>query len=531
MEQMTIKILVSDPISEQGIDLLKDKKNYQVDVKLKLSEDELIKIIGDYNGLIVRSETKVTPNIINAAKNLKIIGRAGVGIDNVDVPSASKKGIIVMNTPGGNTISAAEHTVSMMLALSRNIPQANASLKNKKWDRKLFTGTEVFGKVLGIIGLGKIGAEVAKRAKAFGMEILGYDPVASSEHAEKIGAKLVSLDEIIKNSDYITLHVPKTKETENLINKTTISKMKDGVRIINVARGGIINEQDLADAVKSGKVKGAAIDVFSTEPCTDSPLFDVDNVVVTPHLGASTEEAQINVAIDVIKQMIDFFDNNIIKNAVNVASVDPNLLSKLEPFIRLSEKLGKLSSQLVNGGIIEAEIQYGGEISETNVNPLTISFLKGLLELVEEEVNYINAPFIAKDRGIKVKETKTSTVSDFTNLITVKIKTDKNESILIQGTLFHHDDIRIIRINDFDIDVVPKGYVLLCMNKDIPGVVGQVGTMLGQSGINIAGMQVGRKTSGGEALIITNIDQPISNDVLEQIRKSKNIISAKILQL
>jgi D-3-phosphoglycerate dehydrogenase / 2-oxoglutarate reductase len=528
---MTIKILVSDPISEQGIALLKDKKNYQVDVKLKLKEDELIKIIGEYNGLIVRSETKVTANIINSAKNLKIIGRAGVGIDNVDVASASKRGIIVMNTPGGNTISAAEHTLSMMLALSRNIPQANASLKSKKWDRKLFTGTEVFGKVLGIIGLGKIGAEVAKRAKAFGMEILGYDPVASIEHAEKIGAKLVSLDEIIKQSDFITLHVPKTKETENLINKNTISKMKDGVRIINVARGGIINEQDLADAIKSGKVKGAAVDVFVTEPCIDSPLFDVDNVVVTPHLGASTEEAQINVAIDVIKQMIDFFDNNIIKNAVNVASVDPSLLSQLEPFIILNEKLGKLSSQLVNGGIIEAEIQYAGEISEMNVNPLTISFLKGLLESAEEEVNFINAPFIAKDRGIKVKETKISTVSDFTNLITVKIKTDKNEELLIQGTLFHHNDIRIIRINEFDIDVVPKGYVLLCMNKDIPGVVGQVGTMLGQSGINIAGMQVGRKNSGGEALIITNIDQPISAEILEQIRKSKNIISAKIVQL
>lgn len=525
-----IHVLVSDPLSEQGIALLRENKAYHVDVKTKLSKDELLQLIPQYEVLLVRSETKVTADVIAAAKKLKIIGRAGVGIDNVDVPSASKRGIIVMNTPGGNTISAAEHTMSMMLALSRNIPQANASLKRCEWRRKEFTGTEVFGKTLGVIGLGKIGAEVAKRAKAFGMNVIAYDPLASHEHAQKIGATLATIDEVLRSADYITLHVPRNAETENLISTANIAKMKDGVRIINVARGGIVNEKDLSDAIKSGKVKGAAIDVFETEPCTSSPLFELDQVVVTPHLGASTEEAQINVAIDVVKQVMLFFEKNIIQNAVNVPMVDPELLKELQPFITLSEKIGSLQAQLVHGGIIEAEIQYSGNLSEKDVRPLTTAFLKGLLQNMEEEVNFVNAPFIAKERGIKIKETTSSKTADFVNLITATVKTEKETSI-VAGTQFYHQDIRIIRINDFYIDAVPKGYLLVCTNRDTPGVIGKLGTMLGEAGINIASMQVGRASSGGHALIVTNIDQPLSTAIMEKLKKNVDIISLKSVKL
>ncbi|MFC1512514.1 phosphoglycerate dehydrogenase [bacterium] len=528
---MKIKVLVSDPLSEKGLEPLQKSDRYSVDVKLKLKEEELLKIIPEYDVLLVRSGTKVTANIINAAANLKVIGRAGVGVDNVDIPAASKKGIVVMNTPGGNTISAAEHTVTMILALSRNIPQANASLKKGEWNRKMFTGTEVMGKKLGVVGLGKIGAEVAKRVKAFGMDIIAYDPVATKEHAEKLGVTLLSFEDLLKEADYISLHVPRNAETENLINKDTINKMKDGVRIINVARGGIVNEQDLADAVKQGKVKGAAFDVFSTEPCTDSPVFELDQVIVTPHLGASTEEAQVKVAVDIVQQVMDFFDNNLIRNAVNVPMVAPELLKKLEPFIVLAEKLGKFQAQLIESGIREVEIQYGGEVAKNDVNPLTIAFLKGLLYSVEEDVNFVNAVYISEERGIKVKETKVSKISDFVNLITVKTKTEKNTESVIAGTLFYKGDIRIIRIDDFYIDAIPKGYLLICRNKDIPGVVGQLGTMLGETGVNIAGMQVGRRTTGGEALIVTNIDQPVTNDVLVKIQANNNIISAKFVEL
>ncbi|MFH1714739.1 MAG: phosphoglycerate dehydrogenase [Elusimicrobiota bacterium] len=527
---MTIKILISDPLSEQGINVLKESNGYSIDVKTKLPESELIKIIPDYDALLIRSETKVTESVINAAKKLKVIGRAGVGIDNVDVKAASKKGIVVMNTPGGNTISAAEHTISMMLALSRNIPQANESLKKGEWKRKEFTGTEVLDKVLGIIGLGKIGAEVAKRAKAFGMDILAYDPMLTQEQAEKMGVRLGTIDDILKEADYITLHIPRNSETENLINKDTIAKMKKDVRIINVARGGIVNEADLAEAIKNGKVKGAAFDVYATEPCIDSPLFKLANVVVTPHLGASTEEAQIKVAVDISKQIKDFFENNLVRNAVNVPSVAPELLKKLEPFINLAIKLGALQAQISEGGVRRVEVTYGGEIASYEVNPITTALLKGLLEKYEEEVNFVNAPFLAKERGIKITESKINRIDDFVNLITVKVTTEKEENI-VAGTVLHKNNIRIIRINDFSIDAIPTGYLLICTNNDIPGVVGQIGTILGEAKINIAGMQVGRKTSGGKALIVTNIDQIIPNNVLKIIENEPNINSVKLVVL
>jgi D-3-phosphoglycerate dehydrogenase / 2-oxoglutarate reductase len=524
-----IKVLISDPLSEAGIDILKENPMYEVDI---INPEDLKDKIKDYDALIIRSGSKVTEDIIKNAENLKIIGRAGVGIDNVDVKAASMKGIVVMNTPGGNTVSAAEHTMSMMLSLARNIPMAHASLKSKEWKRSKFTGTEVYGKTLGVIGFGKIGFEVAKRARSFEMNVLIYDPFATEEQAEKLNAKIVDLDFLIANSDIITLHIPKTKDTENLINKETISKMKDGVRIINVARGGIINEQDLAEAIKSGKVKGAAVDVFSTEPCIDSPLFDVDGVVVTPHLGASTEEAQINVAIDIVKQIRDFFENNEVKNAVNVSSLSSEVLKQVKPFITLAEKIGIIESELLQdkSGIKEVEIRYAGDISEKSVSPITISFLKGLLQNVEENVNSVNAAFFAKQREIKVKEIKVNKLEDIANLLTVKIKTNKEE-LSVSGTVFYEDNVRIIKINDYNVDLSPFGNILISKNADIPGVVGKLGTKLAEAGINISNMQVSSHKSDNKAIMLTSIDKNISNDILEKLKEIKEIEQVKFVVL
>ena len=526
-----MKILVSDNLAEEGIELLRESPDIIVDVKLKLELRELIKQISKYDALLVRSGTKVTKEIIDAAKNLKVIGRAGVGVDNIDVEAASKKGILVMNTPGGNTISAAEHTMSMILALSRCIPQANISLKSKQWEKKKFLGTEIFQKTLGIIGLGRIGGEVAKRAQSFGMEIIAYDPFISKAHAREMGVKLVSFPELIKQADYITIHVPSTPETKHIINKETISQMKKGVRIINCARGGIIDEAALAEAVKSGKVGGAALDVFEKEPPFDSPVLGLDNIIVTPHLGASTEEAQINVARDIALQVLDFLKNGIVRNAVNMPELDPEKMKTLGPYINLCEKLGRLQGQISEGGFTHIGIQYSGEILRHDIKPLTIALLKGLLEpILEQEVNFINAPLIAEERGIRVTESKVSKVEDFANLIVVETMTEKGENI-VAGTLLGKKEFRLVRIGEFDLDVVPEGYMLLCSNLDKPGVIGKIGTILGNRKINIAAMQVGRKTVGGKALTIINVDCDISKDVLKEIEGISEIVEVKMVNL
>ncbi|MFH1784582.1 MAG: phosphoglycerate dehydrogenase [bacterium] len=528
-----MKILVSDPISDKGVEIFK-KAKIDVDVKTKLTPEELKNIIGDYDGLIVRSQTKVTKDIIEAGKKLKIIGRAGVGIDNVDVPSATKKGIIVMNTPGGNTISAAEHTLSLMLALSRNIPQAHSSLKAGEWKRKEFTGTEVMGKTLGIIGLGRIGAEVAKRAVGFGMNIVAYDPFVTVEYVQRLGAKLVpTTEDVFKVADYITLHIPVTDETKYLINKKTIASMKDGVRIINCARGAIVNTKDLAEAVKSGKVKGAALDVFEKEPPpADDPVFSLPNIIVTPHLGASTEEAQVNVAIDIAKQVVDAITGKVVRNAVNMPSVDPEVLKEIKPYLELAEKIGKLAGQLGKGRTNEVTLEYSGEVSQYDVGPISTALVKGLLEpVIGEDVNYVNATFIANERGIKIVESKSSQLEDFANLVTVKLKGDKGE-LVIGGTLFGKRDKRIVFIDDFYLDAIPEGYMLICSNLDKPGVIGYLGTVLGKNKINIAAMQVGRKKSvAGEALTVISIDNDVPKDVLSEIKKYKDITDIQLVRL
>ncbi|MFH1540629.1 MAG: phosphoglycerate dehydrogenase [Elusimicrobiota bacterium] len=526
------KILVSDPLANEGVEILKKNPEFSVDVKTGLKPEELLQIIGEYDGLLVRSETKATKEILDAAKKLKIIGRAGTGVDNIDVKEASKKGIVVMNVPGGNTISAAEHTVSMLLSMSRNIPQANASLKRHEWKKKEFVGVEVFGKTVGIIGLGKIGVEVSKRLLAFGTKVVVYDPFVSKERAVQLGVESVSLDELFKNSDYITIHTPKTEQTKNIINAETIGKMKDGVRIINCGRGGLIDEKALVDALKSGKVKGAALDVFEKEPLQESPFFEINNVILTPHLGASTEEAQTNVSVEISNQLAEFFTNGTIRNAINFPFIPSDILQKMQPYITLSEKLGSFASQFSDGRISSIEINYSGEVTKYDLAPLTIAAIKGTLEQISDAntLNFINASLIAQEKGIKISETRTSETTNFTNLIVLKLKTENAENI-IAGTVFGKKVIRIVKINDYYVDIEPSENILIFTNVDKPGVVGKVGTILGKNSINIASLELGRKAAGSDAITIVNVDNQIDNNVLSEIKNLPEIKNVKMIKL
>ncbi|OGC03659.1 phosphoglycerate dehydrogenase [candidate division WOR-1 bacterium RIFOXYA12_FULL_43_27] len=524
-----MKVLASDKIAEVGLKMLKDA-GIEADMKTGLPEDELVKIIGDYEGLVIRSDTKVTPKIIEAANKLKIIGRAGVGVDNVDLPSATKRGIIVVNSPEGNTIAAAEHTIAMLMSMSRYVPQACSKLKAGKWDKKSFKGIEVFGKTLGVLGLGKIGRHVASCAIGLGMKVAGYDPFISEEYAKSLGIELTSLDALFAKADFITLHLPKNKETLNLINKDSIAKMKKGVRILNVARGGIINEKDLYDALKSGQVAAAAIDVFEKEPCEASPLFELDNVIVTPHLGASTEEAQVNVAIDVVEQIIEVLKGGIARSPVNIPSFKAEVLQKIQPFIPLAEKLGSLAGQLIQGGISKVEIAYSGEIAEFEVAPLTSAALKGMLEpLLGPTVNFVNAQFIAKERKVEVTEKKQKEVKNFASLIVIKIVTDK-ATHEVGGTVFGKNDFKLVNLDGFSIDASPVGYLLVLGNIDRPGMIGKVGSLLGKHNINIASMDVGRQKVGEKAVMVLNIDNPVAEEALNELKKIDGIFDARLIK-
>ena len=526
-----MKVLVSDKLAQEGLEILEKEKKIEVDVKTGLSSDELKKIIRDYDGLIVRSGTKVTKEIIEAGKKLEIIGRAGVGLDNVDVEAASRKGIVVMNAPGGNTISTAEHTMSMILALSRNIPQAQVSLKGGHWDRKKFMGTELYGKTLGIIGLGRIGAEVAKRAMSFGMKILTFDPYLSLDRVKTLKIESVALKELLRRADYISVHTPLTKETKHLISDKEINLMKKGIRIINCARGGIIDEKALIKGLKSGKVTGCALDVYEKEPPLNNPLLKLDNVVVTPHLGASTEEAQVSVAIDIARQMCDGLLGRGMKNAVNAPSLTPEVAQILQPYLQLAERIGSLQGQLSDGHINRIKIEYRGDIGSYDTQAVTVACVKGMLQpFMGETVNYVNACVLAKERGIAIEETKTERIENFANLISVATKTEKGE-LTIWGTIFAKGDLRIVKINQYFVEAHPAGYMLVVKNRDLPGVVGQIGTILGQNKINIAAMSFGREKPGGQAVSVLNVDGAIPKNVLEKVKKSKNIFDAKLIKL
>ena len=525
-----MKVLVSDNISAKGVEILK-KAGLEVDVKTGMKPEELKACIGEYSGLVIRSATKVTAEVIEAATNLKVIGRAGSGLDNVDKAAASKKGIVVMNTPGGNTVTTAEHTIAMLFSVARMIPQATASMKAGKWEKKKFMGVELFNKTLGIVGLGAIGSQVAKKAQGIEMNIIAYDPFLSEEKAQEMGIKKGSLDEIFAESDFITIHSPMTPETKGLINASTIAKMKNGVRIINCARGGIVNEHDLYEAMKSGKVAAAALDVLEKEPPENNPLLTLENLICTPHLGASTEEAQENVALAVAEQIADYLVHGTIRNAVNFPSIPSDQVPRLQPYINLAEKLGSFSCQIFEGGATEIIVEYCGDAATVNTAPVTIAALKGYLNpILLETVNFVNAPFIAKERGIEVKETKSSDAGDFFSKITIRIKA-KNKESYVSGTLYSKKDPRVIEIDNFKVEIVPEGELLLMYNNDKPGVIGNIGNLLGKNNINIARMHFGRESAGGRAISVVSLDAKPGPEVLDQLKALPNILSIKQISI
>ncbi len=526
-----IKILVSDALSEEGLKVFRESKELEVDIKTNLTPDGLKEIIKDYEGLVVRSATKVTKELILAAKKLKVIGRAGVGLDNVDLEAATQQGIIVMNTPAGNTISTAEHTFSMILALSRNIPQANQSTKKGEWKRSKFMGVEVYGKVLGVVGFGRIGSEVAKRALSFGMKIMAYDPFLSAEVAESLGVESAELKKVLQEANYITVHTPLTDETRHMISDKEFALMKKGVRIINCARGGIIDELALVRAIKDGKVAGAAMDVFENEPlAAESELLKLDNVIITPHLGASTEEAQVNVAIEVAQIVRDALLGRGIRNAANYPCLEAEVCKILNPYINLGEKLGMFAAQLVEGRFQELVINYSGEITKYDLSSVTMALAKGVLApILKETVNFINAVALLKDRGIKLRESKSAQEGEFVNLIQLEIKTDK-EAKSVCGTLSSNKQPRIVKIDDYYLELYPVGEMVFIRNWDKPGLIGNLGSSLGSSGINIAAMTFGRDKPGGKAISILNVDSQVSPQIQDKIRELENILTVKVIR-
>ncbi|MEO1394260.1 MAG: phosphoglycerate dehydrogenase [Cyanobacteria bacterium J06634_5] len=524
------KVLVSDPIDQAGIDILSQVAS--VDVKTKLPLEELISIIPEYDALMIRSGTKVTKEVLEAGGNLKIIGRAGVGVDNVDVVAATRRGVVVVNSPEGNTIAAAEHAVAMMLSMSRYIPAANKAVKEGGWDRKAFTGVEVYKKTLGVVGLGKIGSHVATVARAMGMNLLAFDPFISSDRAEELGCRLVEMDYLLSNSDYITLHIPKTKETTHLINAESLKKMKPTARIVNCARGGIIKEDDLAQALKDGVIAGAALDVYEEEPLGESPLRAVDkSLVLTPHLGASTAEAQVNVAVDVAEQIRDVLLGLPARSAVNIPGLRPDMLEKLRPYLNLAETLGNFVGQLAGGRVEELEIRLQGELAENDTKPIVIASLKGLLShALQERVNYVNASIEAKERGIRVVETRDTTTEGYTGSLYLSAKGSLGQHS-VTGVLLGGSEVRIIDMDNFPINVPPTKYMLFTLHRDMPGIIGKIGSLLGSFNVNIASMQVGRKIVRGDAVMVLSIDDPLPEGILSEIKKEPGIRDAYTVAL
>ncbi len=527
-----MKVLISDGLSQAAVEILNNTEGIECIFDPKITPEDLLATINEYHGIALRSRTKVTAEVIAAGTNLKVIGRAGSGVDNIDVAAATQNGVIVMNTPGGNTVTTGEHAIAMMFALARNIPQATASMKAGKWDKKKFQGTELTGKTLGILGVGNIGSVVASRAQGLKMNVISYDPYISEEAAEKLGITLVSIDELYSQSDFLSIHVPLTNDTKNIINKDAFAKMKKGICLIHCARGGIVSETDLAQAIKDGIVAGAALDVFEEEPTpADNPLLSMDEVIVTPHLGASTQEAQDNVAIAIAEQIADLLTTGTVRNALNVPCVPAEQMAALGPYITLGEKLGSFQGQCLTGGIEEIEIEYSGEVTDFDIAPITIACIKGILTpVLDEVVNYVNAPSVAEARGIKVKEVKSSKSTDFASSIKIKIKT-KDRKNIIEGALFGKTEPRIVKVNKFFLDAVPEGNLLVIHNEDKPGVIGEIGTLLGENSVNIARLHLGRQEDNAEALSVWNVDAPVEKEVLAKLTDLAYIISAKVVEL
>ena len=512
-----MRVLVTEKLSEAGLDLL--RKDFQVDVRPELATGDLAAEIAPYDALVVRSQTEVTADVIAAAENLKVVARAGIGLDNVDVEAATRRGVMVVNAPQSNIVSAAEHTVALLLAQARNVPQANAALKDGRWERSTFEGVELQGKTLGIVGLGRVGALVAQRAAAFGMRIIAFDPYVPKERAKEMGIELMpSLEALLVQADFITVHLPRTPDTEGLIGERELALVKEGARLVNTARGGIVDEVALAKALEDGKLGGAALDVFATEPTTESPLFGFEQVVVTPHLGASTTEAQDKAGTSVAEMVRLALSGEFVPFAVNV-SAGAEVSEMIKPFLSLANKLGALVTGLANGAVRGVEAHYLGRIAESDTRVLTLAVVRGVLSgVVHEPVSFVNAPIIAGERGIAISETRSTVSSDYVNLIHVRAETDEGP-VSVGGTLVGKRNAeRVMQVNDYDIEMAPARYMLFFTYEDRPGVIGRVGTVLGDAGINIATMDVGRPSRGGTALMGLTLDTTVTPEVIEAIR-------------
>ncbi|WP_035266922.1 phosphoglycerate dehydrogenase [Ahrensia sp. 13_GOM-1096m] len=524
------KVLVSDKLSETAVQIFRDR-GIDVDFMPELGKDKekLLSIIDQYDGLAIRSATKATEKLIEAAAKLKVIGRAGIGVDNVDIPAASRKGIIVMNTPFGNSITTAEHAIALIFAVARELPAADTSTRAGKWEKSKFMGVEITGKTLGVIGCGNIGAVVASRAIGLKMNVVAFDPFLSEERAVKLGVEKVDLDTLLARADFITLHTPMTDKTRGIINAAAFAKMKTGVRIVNCARGGLIVEADLVEALKSGKVAGAGIDVFETEPATENPLFDMPNVVCTPHLGASTSEAQENVAVQVAEQMSDYLLKGAVSNAINMPSITAEEAPVLKPFVKLAEVLGSFVGQVTESAIQEVEILFDGSVAHMNTKALISATLAGLIRPQVSDVNMVSAPIMVKERGIQVSEVKRDKSGVFDGYIKLTVKT-ANQTRSVAGTCFVDGKPRFIQIKDINLDAEIGQHMIYLTNKDTPGTIGMLGTVFGKNDVNIANFQLGRKDQGGDAIALLYVDGPVPDAVLDEVRSHDQITSAKALQ-
>ena len=526
-----MKILISDNLARKGIDLLRSVPEFEVEFKPGLPPEDLRAAIIDAEALVIRSGTKVTADVIEAASRLRVVGRAGIGLDNVDIPAASKRGIVVMNTPDGNVITTAEHTIAMLMALSRNIHQATTSMKTGKWEKKKFLGQEVYHKTLGIIGIGRIGRIVAERAAGLGMRVIAYDPHMDAETIQGLGVTPVDLDELYHRADYITVHTPLTRETKGLINREAFKKMRDGVMIINCARGGIVKEQDLYEAITSGKVAGAGLDVFEEEPPEDNPLLKLEQVICTPHLGASTGEAQENVAVGIAEQIKEFFLAGGIRNAVNTPQITCELMSEICHYLTLAERLGSFLGQVTHGAMKEVTIEYRGGVAQLDTAPITLSALKGLLEpILQHEVNYVNAPILARERGILVKDSRSEEAKDYLNLITIHI-TSTAEDTLAAGTLFGKKEPRLVRFNNTSLEADIRGNLVLIYNEDVPGTFGSIGTCFGEHDINISMWKAGQIVETGENVLLLRVDSPVEDQTMEDLMDLPNVNSVQLLNI
>jgi D-3-phosphoglycerate dehydrogenase len=520
------KVLISDDLSPAAVAIFRER-GIDVDVKVGLKPDQLKEIIGDYDGLAIRSATKVTKEVLEVAHALKVVGRAGIGVDNVDIPAATARGVVVMNTPFGNSITTAEHAIALLLALARDVPQANVSTRAGKWEKSRFMGVEITGKVLGVIGCGNIGSIVAERALGLKMRVIAYDPFLSEERATDLGVEKVELDELLTRADFITLHTPLTDQTRGILDAAALAKTKNGVRIVNCARGGLIDEAALEAALKSGHVAGAALDVFLVEPAKESPLFALEQVICTPHLGASTNEAQENVALQVAEQISDFLNTGAVVNALNMPSLSAEDAPKLRPYLRLSEELGSFAGQIIEGGLNQITIEYEGHVAALNLRPLTAVILKGLLSTQMDTVNMVNAPVVARDRDIRVSETRRDQSSDYQTAIRVTVN-GAGAKRSVTGTLFS-DRPRVVDIDGVPTEAELTAHMLLIENLDKPGFIGSLGRTLGDAQINIAGFHNGRTAPGGKAFCLVSVDQRIDESLLRRIGALPHVVSAKSL--